>query len=76
MIICVFQHKQEEADEVKRKLSEESRSDHIALLRAFEVHTLCDVVLLARPSRKGERVWLARLHSLHEGLASETTLLA
>ena len=35
----VLQHKQEEADEVKRKLAEESRSDHIALLRAYEVHT-------------------------------------
>ena len=34
-----MQHKQEEADEVKRKLAEESRSDHIALLRAYEVHT-------------------------------------
>jgi ATP-dependent RNA helicase DHX36 len=29
-------HKQEEADEVKRRFAEESRSDHIALLRAFE----------------------------------------
>ena len=34
----MFQHKQEEADEMKRKLAEESRSDHVALLRAFEVH--------------------------------------
>ena len=36
-----MQHKQEEADEVKRKLAEESRSDHIALLRAFEVQITC-----------------------------------
>ena len=32
-----LQHKQEEADEMKRRFAEETRSDHIALLRAFEV---------------------------------------
>ena len=36
--VCVLQHKQEEADEVKRKFAQESRSDHIALLKAYEVH--------------------------------------
>ena len=35
--LCCMQHKQEEADEVKRRFAEDSRSDHIALLRAFEV---------------------------------------
>lgn len=32
-----FQHKQEEADACKRRFAEDSRSDHIALLRAFQV---------------------------------------
>ena len=36
-VVVLLQHKQEEADEVKRKFAEETRSDHIALLRAFEV---------------------------------------
>ena len=36
--VCVLQHKQEEADEVKRRFAQESRSDHIALLKAYEVH--------------------------------------
>ena len=39
--VCVcrlcFQHKQEEADACKRRFAQDSRSDHIALLRAFQV---------------------------------------
>ena len=34
--LCL-QHKQEEADACKRRFAGDSRSDHIALLRAFEV---------------------------------------
>ena len=39
-----YQHKQEQADEVKKKFAGDSRSDHIALLRAYQVKVcICGV---------------------------------
>ncbi len=50
---CTGQHKQEEADAVKRRFAGDTRSDHLALLGAFQVrmntyseYTVC-VVLVA-----------------------------
>ena len=38
VISCVWvQHKLDEADEIKRKFAGDTRSDHIALLRAYNV---------------------------------------
>ena len=46
VVLLLLQHKQEEADEVKRKFAEETRSDHIALLRAFEVYTVLTTTIV------------------------------
>ena len=57
-----LQHKQEEADEVKRKLAEESRSDHIALHRAFEVHTQYIPILFMSSFTKGVAITAYQSH--------------
>ena len=44
VLIMFYQHKQEQADEVKKKFAGDSRSDHIALLRAYQVKVyICGV---------------------------------
>lgn len=66
----VLQHKQQEADALKKRLAGNTRSDHIALLRAYQV----SYSELCSPSKMSETFY--SMHAVHTTSGTVYTLIA